>query len=207
MGGYKYTQGIIDTVIAMYPNYYAQDIARAINRSVNAVYNIAQKMGLKKSEAFMQMEYERQGKRLLMAGKNSRFNKGKIPHNKGKKMDPSTYERVKPTMFQKGIVPHNTKYNGHERISKDGYVEVRIRKGKYALKHRVIWEQVNGKVPKNHILIFKDGNKQNITLENLELITLRENMLRNSISRFPPELISTIKAVHKLKKAIYEKQN
>lgn len=95
----------------------------------------------------------------------------------------------------------------HERISKDGYVEIRIRKGKYVLKHRHVWEQANGKVPKGYIVVFKDRNQNNIVVENLELISREENMQRNTIHRFPYELKSTIRLVNKLKRTINEKQD
>lgn len=35
----------------------------------------------------------------------------------------------------------------------------------------MLWEAANGPVPPGHALIFADGNKQNITLENLILVT------------------------------------
>ena len=110
-------------------------------------------------------------------------------------------------MFKKGHEPHNTCYDGHERISKDGYIEVRIMKGKYVSKHRHLWEQSNGKLPKGYILIFKDKNQQNTSLDNLELISREENMRRNTIHRFPNELKTTITLINKLKKTINEKQD
>lgn len=164
-------------------------------------------MGLKKSEAFMKMELERQAERIRMVGVQSRYHKGREPENKGKPMPKEVYEKVKRTMFKKGNKPHNTKYDGHERISKDGYAEIRVRLGKYVLKHRHIWEQANGKVPTGYIVVFKDRNPNNIVLDNLELISREENMLRNTIHRFPAELKSTIRLVNKLKRTINEKQD
>lgn len=89
--------------------------------------------------------------------------------------------RQKPNKghFKKGSEPHNTKHNGYERITVDGYVEVRVSKGKFVLKHRLVWEKEKGKIPKNMIVVFKDGNPLNIAIENLELITKRDNMIRN----------------------------
>ena len=109
-------------------------------------------------------------------------------------------------MFKKGNEPFNTKYNGHERVSIDGYTEIRIKKGTYVLKHRYIWEQSHGQIPEGYILVFIDKNPQNITVENLELITRKENMLRNSIQRYPVELKSTIRLVKKLNRHINAKK-
>lgn len=115
---------------------------------------------------------------------NSRFKKGDTPPNKGRKisewMSHEMIERIKKTQFCKGNQPHNTKYDGAERISKDGYIEIRISKGKYVHKHRLEWEKVNGTIPEGLILVCKSHNKLNSHPDNWELITRVENMNRNS---------------------------
>ena len=191
----------------LYPNMYTEDIGKIINRSTCSVYGQAFIMGLKKSDKFRAMELQKQGDRLRKCGAKSRFSKGHEPANKGKEMAPEVYEKVKGTMFQKGRVSHNTKPLYSERISVDGYVEIKIREGKYVHKHRYVWEQAHGPIPRNMIIAFKDKNPLNITIENLELITRQENMMRNTIQRFPEELKSAIRLVKKLKNAVHEKQN
>jgi len=191
----------------MFADNYTETICKILNRSYRSVCSQATLMGLKKSEAFMKRELERQADRLRIVGVKSRYQKGRKPENKGKPMPKEVYEKVKRTMFKKGHEPHNTNYDGHERLSKDGYIEIRIRKGRYVLKHRHVWEQANGKVPKGYIVVFKNRDPKNIVLENLELISREENMQRNTIHRFPTELKSTIRLVKKLKRTINEKQN
>ena len=114
----------------------------------------------------------------------SRFKKGLVPPNKGRKqseyMTPEAIERTKASRFKKGIIPHNTKFDGAERISQDGYIEIRISLGKYVHKHRYEWEKVNGSIPKDLILVCKTDNKLNCHPDNWELITRVENMNRNS---------------------------
>ena len=113
----------------------------------------------------------------LNSGLTGRFEKGHVPANKGK--HPPTVGRMAETQFKKGHLPHNTKPIGYERINKDGYVEVKVKmrpssplcNDNFAPKHRLIWEAVNGPIPKGHKLIFADGDKTNITLDNLLLIT------------------------------------
>ncbi|WP_167596601.1 HNH endonuclease signature motif containing protein [Leeuwenhoekiella sp. ZYFB001] len=133
--------------------------------------------------------------------RESRIQKGTVPPNRGKPqkewLSGQSLKNVQKTQFKKGQDPHNTKYNGHERISKDGYIEIRIKKGKYVLKHRHIWEQVNGKIPDKHILSFKDGNPLNCQIENLEIKSMRENMIDNSLMRYP-------KPIRKSQKLIWE---
>lgn len=142
-----------------------------------------------------------------------RFKKGNIPHNKGKKMSSDLYQKIIKTSFKKGNIPHNHKEVGYERISKEGYIEVKIAEPNvFVLKHRYIWEQVNGTIPLWHIIIFNDGNKLNLQLENLRCISRKENAIRNSIHQYPEELKELIRLKTKLKKTIkkqksYEKPN
>lgn len=113
----------------------------------------------------------------LNCGITGRFEKGHVPANKGK--HPPTVGRMAETQFMKGNLPHNTKPIGYERISKDGYVEVKVKmrpsspycNDNFIPKHRLLWEAENGPVPKGHKLIFADGDKTNISLDNLLLIT------------------------------------
>jgi hypothetical protein len=56
-------------------------------------------------------------------------------------------------------------------------------------------------------IIFKDKNKLNFDINNLELISLKEHMARNTIQRFPKELKQLIHLNTKLKKLTNEKQN
>ena len=39
------------------------------------------------------------------------------------------------------------------------------------LKHRYIWQQHHGEVPKGSMVVFKDGNRKNTDISNLLLIT------------------------------------
>ena len=74
--------------------------------------------------------------------------------------------------FRKGQVPHNWRSVGSERINADGYVEVKIREPKTRkAKHRLIWEEHYGPVPANHVVIFKDGDKLNLDITNLALVS------------------------------------
>lgn len=196
----------VEILQQMYPDNYAEDIARELGKSAISIYYKAGKLGLKKSEAFRKMELQRQGNRLRIVGAKHRFNAGHTPANKGVKMSPEVYEKVKHTMFKPGQMPHNTRHDGFERISKDGYIEIRVRPGKFMLKHRLIWESYHGKVQKGYVVVFKDKNPMNCTIENLELITMEENMRRNSIHRLPIELKSTIRLVNKLKRVINAKE-
>ena len=80
--------------------------------------------------------------------------------------------------FQAGHMPHNHRPVGSERVNVDGYAEVKVAEPKtWKLKHRLIWEEANGPIPKNHCVVFLDGDRQNCSLENLVLISQVENAI------------------------------
>jgi hypothetical protein len=107
----------------------------------------------------------------LSTGFTGRFVKGNVPANKGKKMSTEMYEKCKPTMFKKGQEPINHRPIGSERITKDGYIEVKIAEpNKWRLKHLIVWEEVNGPVPPKHCIFFMDNDRTNVVLENLRCI-------------------------------------
>lgn len=104
------------------------------------------------------------------------WEKGHIPWNKGKKG--ISYEGMKATQFKKGHKPHNWVPVGSERITPDGYVQIKVQEGKkqhnWKGKHILIWEAANGPVPKGHVIIFGDGNKRNFDLNNLLLVSRKQ---------------------------------
>lgn len=106
----------------------------------------------------------------------TQFPKGYVPWNKGKKGTGGW----KPTQFPKGNKPWNYKPVGTERINTDGYVEIKIADPKkWKAKHIILWETANGPVPARHVVIFADGNKLNVALDNLLLISRRELAVMN----------------------------
>ena len=104
------------------------------------------------------------------------FKKGQVPMNKGKKMSPEVYERVKHTMFHKGNIPPNHRPVGSERINVDGYTEIKVAEpNRWRLKQRVVYEEYYGiKLSNNDAIIFLDGDKQNFRISNLVKMTRAE---------------------------------
>lgn len=125
------------------------------------------------------------------SGLTGHFEKGHIPFNKGMK---GLNIGGKETQFKKGHTPLNYRPVGSERVSVDGYIEVKVADpNKWRLKHAVIWEEENGPVPKGHCLIFLDGNKLNVSLENLHLVTRKQlaRLNQNHLISDIPELTKT----------------
>lgn len=195
----------------MFSDNYTETICNILNRSYCSVSNQAFLMGLKKSDAFMKMELERQASMLKIVGKKNRYQKGREPENKGKPMQKEVYEKCKATMFKKGQMPHNSYSDWQEvlRLDKSGkqYWLIKLpTERKLKPKHIWLWETKNGKVQKGFNVVFKDGNQLNCIIENLECISNAELMQRNTIHRFPAELKSTIRLVNKLKRTINAKE-
>lgn len=105
-------------------------------------------------------------------GRTGFFAKGVAPPNKGIKCPEGVggrHPNARKTQFRKGNLPHNTKFLGHERVSRDGYVEISIDRVNphtgfdrcYVLKHRWLWEEKHGPVPEGHALKCLTGDTTN----------------------------------------------
>ncbi len=106
----------------------------------------------------------------------TQFKKGMTPWNKGKKGTGGW----KSTQFKNDNRPKNYKPVGTEQTNTDGYVEIKAADPRtWRAKHVILWEAAHGPVPKGHVVIFADGNQQNVTLENLLLISRRELAVMN----------------------------
>lgn len=113
----------------------------------------------------------------LNTGFNGYFKKGQEPFNKGTK----GIMKANKTSFKKGDIPKTYRPVGSERVTKDGYVEIKIADpNKWALKQRIVWESNNGKVPKGNVIIFADGNKLNTNIENLRMVSRKQLLFLNN---------------------------
>jgi|SRR5690625_3162916 len=146
--------------------------------------------------------------RGLSSGLTGRFEKGHTTWNKGKKgwIAPGSEK----TWFKKGREPLNYRPVGSERIcSKDGYVMVKTGEPDvWELKHRLVWEKHRGKIPKDHIVSFYDGDKTNLSLDNLFLCTRAENirMHQSNLYSSNPALTKIGLAIVRLDTKIREKE-
>lgn len=127
------------------------------------------------------------------------YKKGCIPWNKGTK----GLTKANKTSFKKGERPKSWKPVGSERIDRDGYTLIKIAEPKkWALKHRVIWEEhYKNKVPKRSVIIFADGDKTNLNVDNLICVTRNELRVLNQCRLISsvPELTKTGLNVAKIK--------
>jgi hypothetical protein len=106
-----------------------------------------------------------------------RFIKGMTTYNKGKKF------RIgqNPGCFTPGHKPHNLKPEGYEclRKSKGEMVTYIKSEGKMVRKNRWLWEKHNGKIPDGYLVVYKDGDQTNCTIDNLTMVSRGDNVRRN----------------------------
>ena len=137
----------------------------------------------------------------LNTGRTGRFEKGHATWNKGTK----GLTKANVTSFKKGQKSHNYKPLGSERITKDGYCEVKVSDTgrRWRPKHVLIYEKHHGKVPKGSAVIFLDGDKRNFDIDNLYLVTRSQLAMlnKNSLIQKDAELTKTaINVVDLMKK-------
>lgn len=205
----------LDTLRRLYPDTNTKDLARILKRTVASVYNAAAVRGLKKSQIYLASPSACRLRRGDRVGAAHRFQPGHSPTNKGLRRPGWAPGRMASTQFSKGTMPHNWHPVGHERLTKEGYLQRKMADtgntvDDYVEVHRLLWEERHGPLPSGLVLVFKDRNKANIVLENLEPITRRELMTRNSVHRLPKELADLIQLNGALKRklrTLSEKQN
>lgn len=198
---------IKEQIIDLYPNHSSKYIAELLGVTISKVYNTAWGAKVKKSDAYMLTPASG---RIIEPSIPNQFKPGHTPHNKGKQMDAEIYEKVAPTMFKKGNKPYNTKPVGAINIRLDTqgrpYQYIKIKDSHWELLQRYVWTQAHGEIPRGSVVIFLDGNYLNCELTNLQVITRKENMARNTIQRFPAELQEIMKLTCKLKRKTNGKQ-
>ena len=97
------------------------------------------------------------------------------------------------TSFKKGHKPKNWRPIGSERVDAEGYTLIKVsnegcKHKMWALKHRIVWEQHHKKkIPRGSVIIFADGDKSNLNIENLICVTRNELKVLNKC-----KLISSI---------------
>jgi hypothetical protein len=173
----------------LYPDHLTDDLVAVLGFPKHKILSKASRMKIKKSEAFMNSELS--GRLDGVRGGKTRFQKGQKSWNKGKKqteyMSAEMIARTAETRFKVGQNPHNTVEIGYVRITKDGYLEMKVRHDEgenrnFVLLQRLIYEQHHGVIPEGFIVEFIDRNPMNVAIDNLRLCSRVDNLMRNITS-------------------------
>lgn len=189
---FRFTKVQIAELKRDYATTLNQDLADRFGCSIHSIENKGFELKLKKDKEFIRQVAKDNFTEDHPARKHW-IKKGTPPPNKGKKqkeyMSKEAIERTKNTRFKKGHIPANAVPVGYERLDKDGYIYIKVEgKRKLVLKHRYVWEQHNGSIPRGNNIQFKDGNKHNCDIDNLYMISRSEQMRNeNSGSKNLPD--------------------
>lgn len=205
-----FTQNQIDLIVMHYPNMPMPELTKLVGKSIHSIYNKAYALGIKHSQEFLDSPAGCRLRRGDEVGKQFRFPKGHVPANKGIKG--TSHEGCKATQFVKGSKPANYRPVGTIRFIRDktdGYYEMKMADGmnQWKLLHRVIWERLNGHIPKGYIVVFLDNNPKNIKITNLSLFTKAQNMLRNTVHNYPKEIVHLVQLKAALNRQINKRTN
>ena len=175
----RWTRWEVDFLVKNYATRTSDDIAGWVHRSPGAVQSKAFCLGLRKSDDFM-AEHTSRGW----------YKPGHRSHNKGRSQSEWMSEQGREisarTQFQPGTQRPNS-----PTFRQPGYECVRNEKGRKVIwikpfdgrkmmpKHRWLWEQHHGRIPRGSNVFFRDGDTMNCTLENLCLVSRADHMRAN----------------------------
>jgi hypothetical protein len=185
----------------LYPNTEMDQLVKIFGRDAEAIYGAADRLGVKKSDEYQAKKKAAEAERLKNSGVANRFKPGHAPVNKGLRRPGWSAGRMRETQFKKGvrqgIAVKLYQPIGTERLTKDGYRQRKINddlplQKRWRGVHCIVWEEANGPIPKAHAVVFKDRNKLNCDLENLELVSRAELMRRNTLHNLPAPIKEAI---------------
>jgi len=198
----------------LYPEQPTAAVAVALGRSIASVYQRADKLGLKKSAAFLASPAS--CRTTGRQGIGTRFVKGQAPANKGLRRPGWSAGRMRETQFKKGVLngvaAARFKPIGSTRTI-DGYLYRKVSTlpgpwtRNWTLEHYRVWTAAHGPVPAGHAICFKNGDKTDVRLDNLECLTKAAVMARNTVHNLPKPLAQTIQLLGALKRQIRKRDH
>lgn len=185
-------------MVALFPHVSSAEVAAKLGLRIGQVSTRAKRMGLKKSAAYLASPAAGRLSRenAHARGATTRFKPGNPSHNKGLRRPGYSVGRgrMQETTFKRGQLPHNTVPIGAEAVRDGDLVWVKVRDDlkparlNWQPKQRVVWEAANGPIPPGHMVVFRDGNRRNFAIENLECYSKAEHQARHSIHAYGPEI-------------------
>ncbi|HNP65941.1 MAG TPA: hypothetical protein PKH39_18580 [Woeseiaceae bacterium] len=210
----RWTEEQLAALRARYPHERTLDIAADIGRSYTATNAMAAKLGLRKTEAYM----EEQLGRFKDGGRRNQFKPGQEPPNKGLRRPGWHKGRMRETQFKPGHKSNPEMQVGQCAIE----TKQKMWKRKMCMScrggpqwmslPRYIWMMANGPIPPGHVVRVEGWDKNNpepieaVTLDRLTCIPKSQNMLRNSIHRYPKEVVDVVMQAGRLQREINKQE-
>lgn len=174
-----------------YPYTSSTELCDLLGCKLHVLYKRAKSLGVKKAPGFMSSFISGRFQRGERRAPATQFKTGQKPWCTGKKI--GTRGESARTQFKPGNRPHNYKPVGTEVFNAEGYLirkvsDQGLQRHKWKFVHLLLWVETHGPVPAGHVVTFKDGQRKNCAIENLECITIQEHSRRSGINKYPEEL-------------------
>lgn len=201
-----WTEVDIELLRRNYADSLTADLATALGRQPSGVYQMARKLGLEKSAAFIAETARARTLNPEHGGRKHQFAKGQEAWNKGLKGVVGVQEACRATQFKKGRPAHeaaNYLPIGSLRVCKDGYLERKVTDDpaivparRWVAVHRLVWAEAHGPIPAGHLVRFKRGmattKADEITVDRLECVSRAEHMKTHTYHQYGPEVASVV---------------
>lgn len=154
----RWTEQELETLRTMYADTKTAKLAELLGRTERAVYMAADSLGLKKSAAYLASPEACRLRRGAHVGAATQFKPGHTTWNKGTNF--TAGGRSAETRFKPGNKPHTCHPLGHERLSKEGYLQRKMAdtgctRKDYVPVHHLVWKDAGREIPPGHALTRK----------------------------------------------------
>lgn len=192
----------------LYATHSAQECADLMGLTYKQVVHGVKRAGLRKSREWKVARMREAHQQGIGGGQHTRFAPGHTTWNAG---TTGLDLGGKATRFQpgqrNGRAAQLWRPIGTESVDADGYpvrkvAETGNKWRDWRPVHHLVWESAGREIPPGYALVFRDGDKRNATLDNLELITRADLMARNSVHRYPEHIVRAVQAVGALNRQL-----
>lgn len=194
-----------------YPHRPTKELALSLRRPFWTVYQRARKLGVTKTEEYLEGPAACRLRRGDNVGAACRFLPGHVPANKGLRRRGYAPGRMALTQFKKGQTPLNTMAPWSFRWV-DGYLMLKTGAPTprpnvgWEYVHKLIWEHAHGPIPRGYRIWWKNGDHGDCSLANLELVSGAEHMARTTVQNLPAPLKKVIQLSGALKRKIRNRE-
>ena len=211
-----WTPETLAEVCRRYPHERTADIARDLGRSIGSIHGQANMLGLKKSPEYMRQIHGRPSPR------SGRMRDSSPDKPRGTRAYPAAPETtpIPSARSSSRRSPEEARNhqpigslricNGRHLATQDHGRPALYPSRRWVAVHRLVWEEVNGPMPKGYVVVFKPGmastDPDEITIDRVELITRAELMRRNTRHNLPPEINALIAVKARLTRLITERE-
>lgn len=190
-----------------------RDLVEPCGHSLSSTHQMAMKLGLNKTPDHVKKMLDRVSRKLKETGKAHRWAKGHVPANKGLRRPGWHTGRMRDTQFKKGQMPRNHLPVGsvtwstgriQNGVMVNNYLKIKVAEpNAWRWLHRKTWEDAYGPIPRGYGVGFIDGNRANVALSNLVLMSASDRARVNNMwNRYPLELAQVIQLKGALKRVI-----